>query len=103
MPSLSASILIVDDDPDIQEVLADRLAALGYQVSTAATGGDGLARLEAEGPQLVLLDLGLPFRSGASLLADLKGDPATAAAPVGAAPSRRRRCPWRRPRRWGRR
>ena len=43
MPPVGASILIVDDDPDIQEVLADRLAALGYRVCTAATGRNGLA------------------------------------------------------------
>jgi DNA-binding NtrC family response regulator len=72
MPPVSASILIVDDDPDIQEVLADRLEALGYRVSTAATGGDGLARLEAEGPQLVLLDLGLPDMNGLDVLTAMR-------------------------------
>jgi DNA-binding NtrC family response regulator len=72
MPPVSASILIVDDDPDIQEVLADRLQALGYRVSTAATGGDGLARLEAEGPQLVLLDLGLPDMNGLDVLTAMR-------------------------------
>jgi DNA-binding NtrC family response regulator len=72
MPPVSASILIVDDDPDIQEVLADRLAARGYRVSTAATGGDGLARLEAEGPQLVLLDLGLPDMNGLDVLTAMR-------------------------------
>ena len=63
-----ASILIVDDDPDIQAVLADRLAALGYRVCIAATGRNGLALLEAEGPQLVLLDLGLPDMHGLDVL-----------------------------------
>jgi DNA-binding NtrC family response regulator len=72
MPPVSARILIVDDDPDIQEVLADRLQALGYRVSTAATGGDGLARLEAEGPQLVLLDLGLPDMNGLDVLTAMR-------------------------------
>jgi DNA-binding NtrC family response regulator len=72
MPPLSASILIVDDDPDIQEVLADRLAALGYRVCTAATGRDGLALLEAEGPQLVLLDLGLPDMNGLDVLTAMR-------------------------------
>ena len=72
MPPLSASILIVDDDPDIQAVLADRLAALGYRVCTAATGRDGLALLEAEGPQLVLLDLGLPDMNGLDVLTAMR-------------------------------
>src|SRR4029453_4643568 len=64
MPPLSASILIVDDDPDIQAVLADRLEALGYRVCTASTGRDGLALLEAEGPQLVLFAPGFPTLTG---------------------------------------
>ena len=46
MPPVGASILVVDDDPDILDVLADRLEALDYRVVTASTGRDGLARLE---------------------------------------------------------
>src|SRR5262245_24264330 len=68
MAPLHASIRIVDDDPDIQAVLADRLEAMGYRVCTAATGRDGLALLEAEGPQLVLLDIGLPDMNGLDVL-----------------------------------
>jgi len=72
MPPVSASILIVDDDPDIQEVLADRLEALGYRVCTASTGQHGLALLETEGPQLVLLDLGLPDMNGLDVLTAMR-------------------------------
>ena len=38
MPPVGASILVVDDDPDILDVLADRLEALDYRVVTASTG-----------------------------------------------------------------
>ncbi len=62
----------MDDDPDIQAVLADRLAALGYRVCIAATGRNGLALLEAEGPQLVLLDLGLPDMNGLDVLTAMR-------------------------------
>jgi DNA-binding NtrC family response regulator len=72
MPPVSASILIVDDDLDIQAVLADRLEALGYRVCTASTGHHGLTLLEAEGPQLVLLDIGLPDMSGLDVLTAMR-------------------------------
>jgi DNA-binding NtrC family response regulator len=72
MSPVSTSILIVDDDPDIQAVLADRLEALGYRVCTASTGRHGLALLEDEGPQLVLLDLGLPDMSGLDVLTAMR-------------------------------
>jgi DNA-binding NtrC family response regulator len=72
MPPFGASILIVDDDPDIQEVLTDRLEALGYRVCAASTGHEGLARLEDMGPQLVLLDIGLPDMDGLTVLTAMR-------------------------------
>src|SRR5688500_4981292 len=72
MSPLSASSLIVDDDPDIQTVLADRLQAQGCRVSTASTGGDGLALLEAESQLLVLLDLGLRDMNGLDVLTAMR-------------------------------
>ena len=68
MPSSGETLLIVDDDPAIQLVLADRLEALGYQVITAADGRTGLALLDQASPQLVLLDLQLPDMDGLEVL-----------------------------------
>ena len=72
MPPVGASILVVDDDPDILDVLADRLEALDYRVVTASTGRDGLARLEDTGPQLVLLDMALPDMNGLDVLTAMR-------------------------------
>ena len=72
MPPVGARILVVDDDPDILDVLADRLEALAYRVVTASTGRDGLARLEDTGPQLVLLDIALPDMNGLDVLTAMR-------------------------------
>ena len=82
MASCPGSILVIEDDPDHQRLLADVLELAGYAVTVAdsALGAAALARRLQ--PDLILLDLGLPYRSGASLLAELKADPRTAAIPV---------------------
>jgi DNA-binding NtrC family response regulator len=77
MPPVGARILVVDDDPDILEVLADRLEALDYRVVTASTGREGLARLEDTGPQLVLLDIALPDMSGLDVLTAMRAQDPT--------------------------
>jgi CheY-like chemotaxis protein len=58
-------ILIVDDDDDIREIIAVVLERQGYQILTAADGGEALKQLEAaELPSLILLDLMMPRMSG---------------------------------------
>ena len=72
----------MEDDAATARLRAYILDDAGYQVSTmdAAVGAPGFAgRL---GPDVILLDVGLPYRWGASLLAELKADPATARIPV---------------------
>jgi two-component system phosphate regulon response regulator PhoB len=65
-------VLVVDDEPDIAALVAYHLAKAGYRVSTAADGGEALARARAERPDLVVLDLMLPGRSGLDVLAELR-------------------------------
>ena len=65
-------MLVVDDEPDIAGLVAYHLAKAGYRVSTAADGGEALARARADRPDLVVLDLMLPGRSGLDVLADLR-------------------------------
>ena len=67
-----ARILVVDDEPDITALVAYHLARAGYQVKTAGTGPEALAAIAAEPPDLVVLDLMLPGRSGHEVLADLR-------------------------------
>jgi len=68
----SAKILIVDDDPDIRDVLTTVLEVQGYQVLTASDGIEGLATLKAEKPDLMILDLLMPKMDGYAVCKELK-------------------------------
>src|SRR5215212_2272339 len=72
MPPAGETLLLIDDDSAIQEVLADRLESLGYRVLTAANGREGLALLEKEGPQLILLDIEMPGMNGLEVLKEIR-------------------------------
>jgi DNA-binding response OmpR family regulator len=75
-------VLIIEDDPDFRALLAHVLEQEGY-AATAADSVLGAAALARRlRPAAILLDLGLPYRSGASLLAELKADPRAADIPV---------------------
>ena len=63
-PMAGTSVLVVDDEPMVREVLARYLAADGYAVDLAADGEEAIARFEAAMPDLVLLDLMLPKVDG---------------------------------------
>ena len=68
----AASILVVDDEPQIRRFLEIGLRSQGYRVRLAATGKAGLDDLAAHGADLVILDLGLPDRDGRDVLVDLR-------------------------------
>jgi len=72
MKSFNENILVVDDDPDIREVLKDRLESLGYRVLMAASGKEGLELLEKQNPQIVLLDIEMPAMSGLEVLKEIR-------------------------------
>ncbi len=78
------SILVVDDDDDIREVMADLITDLGYRVSTARNGLEALQLLRAATvkPCLVLLDLMMPVMNGFEFIAERARDPSLAAVPV---------------------
>ena len=77
------SILIVEDDEEIREILAEMLTERGYTVITARDGAEGLAAMrEAPGPCVVLLDLMMPVMDGWALRAEMLADPALAKIPV---------------------
>jgi CheY-like chemotaxis protein len=57
-------ILVVDDDPNILDVVSELLDMEGYQVTTAANGAEALARLSETTPSLVLLDMRMPVLDG---------------------------------------
>ncbi len=83
MPDAETRILLVDDDLDMHEVVKLILQPLGYQVKCCATTGAGLAALQAERPDLLLLDIMLATPTeGLELGRRLREDPVFAALPV---------------------
>ena len=67
-------ILVVDDEPHIIEVVSAYLAREGYEVDTAADGDSAFELARSLRPQLIVLDVGLPGRSGFDVLRDLRSD-----------------------------
>jgi CheY-like chemotaxis protein len=57
-------ILLIDDDPNVREVLLHLLASFGYECQTAADGPSGLVRFDEGGWDLVLIDVVMPAMSG---------------------------------------
>jgi CheY-like chemotaxis protein len=74
--------VVIEDDEQIAELWVTILEAVGYAVVRRDSGLGLVGLLRTWRPDVVLLDLGLPYRSGAAVLADLKADPQTAAIPV---------------------
>jgi DNA-binding response OmpR family regulator len=68
-----ASVLVIEDDQRIREVLARGLTAAGHAVRTEATGGAALAAVVEWRPEVVVLDLGLPDLDGHDVLRMLRG------------------------------
>jgi two-component system KDP operon response regulator KdpE len=66
------TVLVVDDEPPILRFLRTSLGAAGYRVATAEDAAAALAIVRAEKPDVVVLDLGLPDRSGFEIIADLR-------------------------------
>jgi two-component system KDP operon response regulator KdpE len=65
-------VLIVDDEPQIVRVLRPSIAAAGYDVASAASGGEALELLAAEAFDIVVLDLGLPDCDGKEVISRLR-------------------------------
>ena len=65
-------VLVVDDDREIAETLRFALAEEGYEVSVAIDGNQGLAYVEATYPDLIILDMMMPRRSGFLVLERLR-------------------------------
>ncbi len=69
---MSGHVLVVDDDPDIRNLLTTILQNEGWAVATAKNGEEALAQIAADRPRLVLLDLSMPIVSGWEVLATLQ-------------------------------
>jgi CheY-like chemotaxis protein len=80
---LKGRILIVDDDPDFREPLAEILERKGFSAAAVGNGKEALEYLHTQQqPQLILLNLTMPVMNGWAFLAERQGDPASASVPV---------------------
>ncbi len=76
------SILVVEDEEDVQELIKYNLAKENYQVDCVGSGEQALVKARGYMPDLILLDLMLPGIGGLEVCRRLKGDPATAPIPI---------------------
>jgi two-component system, OmpR family, phosphate regulon response regulator PhoB len=76
------TLLLVEDEPEILELLTFTLERAGYNVVPVTTAEDALSRLDADLPDLVLIDWMLPGMSGIELARRLRGDELTADVPL---------------------
>lgn len=75
-------ILVVDDSPTERRFLSDLLARGGYAVVTAGSGAEALAKIRAERPSLVLMDVVMPGANGFQVVREMTRDPQTQSIPV---------------------
>ena len=80
--SAARRVLVVDDEPDVVELLRTILRGEGFDVEVDTEGRSALARLLAAPPDLLILDLMMPDLDGFELLKLLRMDPAGAEIPV---------------------
>jgi len=76
------TVLVIDDDTDVLELIDDILARAGHQVVAVASGQDALTVARSVGPDLILLDYNMPGMDGPEVLERLKSDAATQRIPV---------------------
>jgi phosphate regulon transcriptional regulator PhoB len=79
---VTARVLVVDDEPDLLELVRVNLASSGYAVETAASGSDALAALRRAPPDVMVLDLMLPDISGTELCARVRADQRLTGLPI---------------------
>lgn len=76
------NILVVDDDPDIRDLVSFKLEQMGHQVTTENDGEGGLAAAIAERPDMVLLDVMMPKLTGIEVCQKLRDNAETAHVPI---------------------
>ena len=77
-----AKILMIEDDDLMADLMRTHLVEAGHTVRLSTDSAAGIMALLVQQPDLVLLDLALPYLDGQDILAAMKGDPATSRIPV---------------------
>lgn len=80
--STTGKILVVDDEPEITDIVATFLTDAGYRVETENSAVAGLEKARAFKPDLILLDIMMPFMDGYEVCEELKKNPQTKKTPV---------------------
>jgi CheY-like chemotaxis protein len=75
-------VLVIEDDPVAQTLVARRLVAAGYRVAVESDGGAGIYRARQESPALVISDLHMPLAPGELVILALRMDPQTRSIPI---------------------
>ena len=76
------TILVVDDEQKVLDLISFRLRLLEYRVITARNGEEALAQAEAEHPDLIILDITMPMLGGLTVCSRLKQSGVTSAIPI---------------------
>ena len=79
---MSATVLVVEDDPVIVRLLEVNFELEGFSVLLAHDGAEGIEMARTHQPDVIVSDIMMPHTSGLELLAALKGDPDTKAIPI---------------------
>lgn len=82
-PAKAATILVVDDEQEITDLVGEFLARRGYRIQTASDGKAALAMIQSDPPDLVLLDVYMPQMNGVDVLRHLRAPMASAGSSVG--------------------
>jgi len=79
---VNKTILVVDDEPDVQNLAKMILERAGYQIITASNGVEGEETAKAKTPDLILLDVIMPGKNGYEVCKALRGEPKTVHIPI---------------------
>jgi len=79
---MAKTILIIEDDKFLRELIIQKLLKEDFEVSEAIDGEEGIKKIKEEKPDLILLDLILPGIDGFEVLSRMKEDPALVSIPV---------------------
>ena len=72
---MSLKILIAEDEPEVLEITAKKIAEKGYSVVTAADGEEAWQKIQSESPDIIVLDLNMPKQDGFEVLQKLREHP----------------------------
>ena len=78
----TAKVLVVDDEPEITEIVESFLTEAGYKVTTANSGSEAIKKAKEFKPDVILLDIMMPGTNGYDVCQQLKKDPVFANTPV---------------------